>query len=106
MAEDVELWTAPSLRPGPIVGRDAALERLEAVLSGGSVFEAGSLDCEVARILSEGDETAARVHMSGRFPDGNAYESVYLVWQRWREGRMSYQFELFDAAHKNQQREG
>ena len=105
MTEDVELWTAPSVREGAIVGRDLALERLRAVLGGGGVFEAGSLKCDVASFVAEGEETVSRVRMSGRFPNANAYESTYLVWQRWRGGHLSYQFELFDAAHKNQQRE-
>lgn len=105
MSENVELWTAPSVREVAIVGRDEALRRLEGVLSGGRVFEAGSLDCEVSSVIADGNQTAARVIMRGRFPNGNAYESIYLVWQRWSEGRMSYQLELFDAAHKNQQRE-
>ena len=105
MNEDVELWTAPSVREGAIAGREPALERLRAVLGGGAVFEAGSLVCEVDSIVGEGDETVSRVRMRGRFPNSKAYESTYLVWQRWRHGRLSYQFELFDAAHKNQQRE-
>ena len=105
LAEDVELWTSPSVRSEGIVGRDNALERLERVLSGGSVFAPGSLECRVLDVIAEGDETASHLVMSGQFPDGKPYESIYLVWQRWQDGRMTYQLELFDAAHKNQQRE-
>ena len=105
MAEDVELFTAPSVRVGGVSGRDEAGSRLEQVLSSGSHFAPGSLRCRVLDIVAEGDQTASHVVMSGQFSDGKPYESVYLVWQRWCNGALTYQLELFDAAHKNLQRE-
>jgi ketosteroid isomerase-like protein len=105
MAEDIELFTAPSVRVGGVSGRDEALRRLEQVLSSGSHFAPGSLRCRVVDIVTEGDQTAAHVVMTAQFSDGKPYESVYLIWQRWRDGELTYQLELFDAAHKNHQRE-
>ena len=105
MSEEVELFTAPSVRVGAVSGRDAAQSRLEQVLSSGSHFAACSLRCRVLDIVAEGDQTAAHVIMSGRFSDGKPYESIYIVWQRWRDGKLIYQLELFDVAHKNFQRE-
>lgn len=104
MTEDVELLTSPSVRVGAVAGRDEVMGRLERVFSSGRYYEPGSFSCEVVAVIAEGDQTAAHVIMRGRFPNGNAYENVYLVWQRWRDGQMSYQLELFDAAHWSQQR--
>jgi ketosteroid isomerase-like protein len=99
MTEDVEFWTSPSVREGGIVGRSEVMGRLERVFDSGRYYEPGSFGCEVLDVIAEGDQTAAHVVMRGRFPNGNRYENAYLVWQRWRAGRMSYQLELFDAAH-------
>ena len=75
------------------------MARLERVFNSGRYYEPGTFGSEVLGIIAEGDKTAAHVVMTGRFPNGNPYENVYLVWQHWRDGRMSYQLELFDAAH-------
>jgi ketosteroid isomerase-like protein len=99
MTEDVELWTSPSVREGGIIGRDEVMSRLERVFSSGRYYEPGTFACKVLDVIADGDKTAAHVIMSGRFPNGNSYENVYLIWQRWRGGQMSYQLELFDAAH-------
>jgi len=104
MTDDVELWTSPSVREGAVAGRDEVMGRLERVFSSGRYYEPGSFACEVVAVIAEGDQTAAHVIMRGRFPNGNPYENVYLIWQRWRDGQMSYQLELFDAAHWSQQR--
>ena len=99
MTEDVELWTSPSVREGAVVGLEEVMGRLERVFSSGRYYEPGTFACKVLDVIAEGEKTVAHVVMSARFPNGNAYENVYLVWQRWREGRMAYQLELFDAAH-------
>lgn len=105
LAEDAELWTSPSVREVGVVGRDAVMGRLERVFRSGRYYEPGTFSCEVLDVIAEGDQTAAHVIMRGRFPNGNPYENVYLIWQRWREGRMAYQLELFDPAHWAHQRE-
>ncbi|MCH2173555.1 nuclear transport factor 2 family protein [Myxococcota bacterium] len=99
MAEEVEFWTSPSVREGGIIGRNEVMDRLERVFSSGRYYEPGSFACQVLGVIAEGDQTAARVVMRGRFPNGNPYENIYLVWQRWQNGQMTYQLELFDAAH-------
>ena len=104
MTEDVELWTSPSVRESAVAGREEVMGRLEAVFSSGRFYEPGSLGCKVLEIVADGDQTCAHVIMSARFPNGNPYENIYLVWQRWRDGRMSYQLELFDPTHWSNQR--
>ena len=106
MTEDVELWTSPSVRPTAVAGREAVSKRLEAVFTSGRYYAPGSFSCEVHEIIGEGDQTATRATFRARFPNGNAYENVYLIWQRWRDGKMSWQLELFDPAHWSNQRSG
>ena len=106
LTEDVEFWTSPSVRTGPIAGRDEVMTRIERVFGSGRYYAPGSFACDVLDVLAEGDQTAAHVVMTGRFPNGNDYENTYLVWQRWRAGKMSYQLELFDAAHWSHQHRG
>lgn len=104
MHDDVEFWTSPSARSGGIVGREECLGRVERVFTSGRYYEPGSFRCAVQSILGDGDETATWVVMSARFPNGNAYENPYIVWQRWQDGLLTYNFELFDAAHWSNQR--
>jgi len=99
VTEDVGFFTSPSVRKGGIVGREEVMGRLERVFSSGRYYEPGSFSCEVVDVIGEGERTAAHVIMKGRFPNGNSYENVYLVWQRWRGGQMTYQLEIFDPAH-------
>ena len=99
MTEDVAFFTSPSVRSDGMVGREEVMSRLERVFTSGRYYEPGSFSCEVLDVIAEGDRSAAHVIMRGRFPNGNSYENVYLVWQRWREGQMSYQLEIFDPAH-------
>jgi ketosteroid isomerase-like protein len=99
MTEDAELWTSPSVPGGSAIGRDEVMGRIERVFSSGRYYEPGTFGCRVLDVIAEGDKTVAHVIMSGRFPNGNPYENVYLVWMRWHEGKMSYQLELFDASH-------
>jgi len=99
LCEDVEFWTSPSVRKGAIAGREEVMGRLERVFSSGRYYAPGSFACEILDVIAERDQSAAHVVMRGRFPNGNRYVNVYLVWQRWRDGLMAYQLEIFDAAH-------
>lgn len=99
LTEDFELSVSPSVRGGSAVGRDDVMARIVRVFSSGRYYEPGTLACNVLDIIAEGDKTVAHVIMSARFPNGNSYENIYLVLMYWRAGKMSYQLELFDAAH-------
>jgi ketosteroid isomerase-like protein len=99
MTEDFELSVSPSVRWGGAIGRDNAMARIERIFSSGRYYEPGTFACKVIDVLADGDKTVTHVIMTGRFPNGNPYENVYLVLMNWRDGKMSYQLELFDAAH-------
>ena len=104
MADDVELNTCPSVRAEPRRGHAEVLGRLERIFTSGRYYQPGTFRWDVHEVIAEGDTTAARVTATAEFPNGNPYENVYLVWQRWRDAKMCYMLELFDPAHWSNQR--
>lgn len=104
MADDVELNTCPSVRAEPRRGRAEVLGRLERIFTSGRYYEPGTFRWEVHEVIAEGDTTSARVAATARFPNGNPYANVYLVWQRWRDEKLCYMLELFDPTHWSNQR--
>lgn len=104
MADDVELNTSPSVRAEPRQGHAEVLGRLGRIFTSGRYYEPGTFRWNVLEIIADGDTTAARVTATAEFPNGNPYENVYLVWQRWRDGKLCYMLELFDPTHWSNQR--
>lgn len=81
------------------------LGRLERIFTSGRYCQLGTFRWNVLEIIAQGDSTAARVTANAEFPNGNPYENVYLVWQRWSDGKLCYMLELFDPTHWSNQRE-
>jgi ketosteroid isomerase-like protein len=104
MAEDVELNTSPSTRDEPRRGHAEVLGRLERVFTSGRYYQPGTFQWQVHDVIAEGDTTASRASATAAFPNGNPYANEYLVWQRWRDGKMTYMLELFDPTHWANQR--
>jgi ketosteroid isomerase-like protein len=104
MADDIELNTCPSVRAEPRRGQANVLGRLERIFTSGRYYQPETFRWNVLEIIAQGDATAARVTATAEFPNGNPYENVYLVWQRWRDGKLCYMLELFDPTHWSNQR--
>ena len=104
MADDVELNTSPSVRSESRRGHAEVLGRLGRIFTSGRYYQPGTFRWNVLEVIAEGDVTTARVTATAEFPNGNPYENVYLVWQRWSDGKLSYMLELFDPTHWSNQR--
>lgn len=94
--------TNPDIKPNPRVGHAAVMDLLN---SGTTIFQAGTMDIHMQRLLADEDCVTAQFTMKAKLANGAAYENHYVMLFAVDCGKISGVWEYLDTHYLWQQRQ-
>ena len=104
-SEDI-VWQVPQsnpdIKPNPRVGLAAVLDLMA---SGSTIFETGTMNVQIQRMLADQDCVTAQFTMEAKMINGKDYKNHYVMIFSLEQGKICGVWEYLDTYYLRQQRQ-